>query len=345
MIGTLEKFPSGIKIDENKINKELVKRQKGYGRGKRMSIEKDTVEFISGIWKGVSTGAPISFIIKNLAKNTENEERNIPRPGHGDYSSYKKYKLEDLNIYAERNSARWTSVMTVLGQLSKQLLEHMEIEVVSYVYSIGKIIDENQYDFDFIKNNKGIETGTPNKEFSKKIKKEIDNSSKDSLGGKIRVIAKNVKPGIGDYSNLFDKIDSKIGKYFFAIPSVKGVVIGTENFKLYGTEYNDEFYYDKNEIRRKTNSAGGIEAGFTNGEDIIVNVYAKPIPTVLKPMNSVDLKNKNNTKTKYIRSDTTAIPALSVILENVMYLMLFESIVENFGTGNYLDILKRYQEF
>lgn len=345
MIGTLEKFPSGIKLDIEAINKELQKRQAGYGRGKRMFIEKDSVEIVSGLWKGVTTGAPISFVIKNLAGNTEKEERSIPRPGHGDYSAFKKYKLDDLNIYAERNSARWTSVMTVLGSISRQFLNHLKIDTVSYVYSLGRVLDENNYDFDFVKENKDIQTGSPNKEYSELFKKEIDNFSKNSLGGKIRVIAKNIKPGIGDYSNLFDRIDSKIGKYFFTIPSVKGVVIGSENFHLPGTNYNDEFFIENDEISRKSNSAGGIEAGFTNGENILINVYAKPIPTVLEPMDSVDLKKKNNAKTKYIRSDITAVPALSIILENVMNLMLFEAIIENFGTGNYKDIVKRYQEF
>jgi len=345
MVGTLEKFPAGIKINIDYINKELEKRQMGYGRGKRMSIEKDSVDIISGLWKGVTTGAPISFVIKNLADNTEKEERSIPRPGHGDYSAFKKYKLDNLNIYAERNSARWTSVITALGSISKQFLNHLNIDTVSYVYSLGRILDENNYDFDFVKENKNIHTGSPNEEYSKLFKKEIDNFLKNSLGGKIRVIAKNIKPGIGDYSNLFDRIDSKIGKYFFAIPSVKGVVIGAENFHLPGTHYNDEFYFENNEISRKSNSAGGIEAGFTNGENIVVNVYAKPIPTVLEPMDSVDLKNNNNAKTKYIRSDTTAVPALSVILKNVMNLMLFEAIIEKFSTGKYEDIVKRYQEF
>jgi chorismate synthase len=345
MVGTLEKFPAGIKVDKKSIDIELKNRQMGYGRGKRMSIEKDSVEIISGVWKGISTGAPLSFIIKNLAGNTEKEERYSPRPGHGDYSAFKKYKLEDLNIYAERNSARWTSVMTVLGQLAKQFLNHLKIDSTSYVYSLGRVIDENKYDFEYIKNNKITETATPNEEYSELFKKEIDNFSKNSLGGKIRVIAKNIKPGIGDYSNLFEKIDSKIGKYFFAIPSVKGVVIGSENFHVPGTNYNDEFFVENDEISRKSNSAGGIEAGFTNGENILVNIYAKPIPTVLEPMDSVDLKNNKNTKTKYIRSDITAVPALSIILENVMNLMLFEAIIENFGTGNYKDIVKRYQEF
>ncbi|OQY09560.1 MAG: chorismate synthase [Marinitoga sp. 4572_148] len=325
MVGTMINIPAGFKIDIDSINQDLKRRQEGYGRGKRMKIEDDRVEIVSGIWKGYTTGAPLTLVIKNRGNNTEKDIRSIPRPGHGDYSSYMKYGLPDLNIYTERNSARWTVVLTALGAVAKQFLKQFNIEISGYVKSIGKMKVENG-------------------EITSEIKKYIDEIKKngDTLGGSVKIIAKNVKPGIGGYSTIFERMDSKIGKLFMSIPSVKGIIIGNEDFSLTGSKYHDEFYIEENAIRRKTNNAGGIEAGFTNGEDIEITVFLKPIPTLGNPLETIDLKTRKTIKAPYIRSDVTIVPASIVILENALALILMESIIERFGNDNIDELIRRY---
>ncbi|KLO23776.1 chorismate synthase [Marinitoga sp. 1197] len=325
MIGTLIGIPAGLKIDMDKINTDLKKRQNGYGRGERMKIERDEVNIISGIWKGYTTGAPLTILIKNKGKNTEKNIRKVPRPGHGDYSAYMKYKLPDLNIYTERNSARWTVVLTAIGNIARQFLDNLNIKISAYIEKIGELKTEDG-------------------KISNNIKKYIDKMKKsgNTLGGSIKVIAKNVKPGIGGYSSIFERLDSKIGKLFMAIPSVKGVIIGNTDFSLSGKEYHDEFYIENNKIRRKSNNAGGIEAGFTNGENIEITVFLKPIPTLREPLNSIDLEYIQETKAPYIRSDVTVVPASIVIFENALSLILMESILDRFGNDNVNDIIRRY---
>nr|WP_240739552.1 chorismate synthase [Marinitoga lauensis] len=156
------------------------------------------------------------------------------------------------------------------------------------------------------------------------------------------MIAKNVIPGIGGYSSIFERIDSKIGKLFMAIPSVKGVIIGNEDFSLTGKQYHDEFIIENNEIKRKSNNAGGIEAGLTNGENIEITVYLKPIPTLGSPLNSIDLKTFKENSAPYIRSDVTVIPSSLVIFENALALILMESIIERFGNDNMSELKRRY---
>lgn len=325
MIGTITNIPAGLKINIDSINEDLKKRQKGYGRGKRMQIENDKVEIVSGIWKGYTTGSPLTLIIQNKGSNTEKEIRSVPRPGHGDYSAYMKYKIPDLNIYTERNSARWTVVLTALGSIAKQFLKVFNIEINGYVKNIGKM---------------NIKNG----EITEEVKKYIDEMKNkgDTLGGTVKIVAKNVKPGIGGYSTIFERLDSKIGKVFMSIPSVKGIIIGNEDFSLAGSEYHDEFYIENNKIKRKTNNAGGIEAGFTNGESIEITVFLKPIPTLGKPLNSVDLKTLNEKKSPYIRSDVTVISSSIIIFENTLALILMESIIERFGNDNITELVRRY---
>lgn len=340
MIGTLIGIPAGMKIDIEKINFDLKRRQIGYGRGKRMDIENDKVEIISGVWNGITTGAPITIKIENKGKNTEKEIRSVPRPGHGDYSAYMRYKLPDLNIYTERNSARWTVVLTALGSIAKQFLELLNINIFGYVKSIGKVsLGNDKINLDY-----NSPVNCPNEKVSKLMIEEIDKAKKEgnTLGGSVKIIAQRVIPGIGGYSNIFDKMDSKIGKLFMSIPSVKGIIIGNDDFSLSGKEYHDEFYLENNTMNRKNNNAGGIEAGITNGENIDITVFLKPIPTLGKPLNSVDLKSLKETKAPYIRSDVTIIPASIVIFENALSLILMESILERFGNDNIDEIIRRY---
>ena len=349
MIGLIEEVPAGLKLEIEKINENLKRRQSGYARGNRMKLEKDEVQIISGLWKGVTTGAPLVLSIQNKAQNPIKDERYVPRPGHGDYSGWNKYRLQDLNIYTERNSARWTSALTAIGSIAKQFLENFEIQTISFVRSIGRVeikdelFDEVQNNFDlYIQKRNESEVQCPFEDESKKMIEEIRSNAlmkATTLGGSIKTFATNVKPGLGSYADVFNKVDSKIGKYFMSIPSVKGVFIGHQDVSLTGAEYQDPFILIDNKISRSKNYAGGIEAGITNGENIVVTTYFKPISTLAKPLDSVNLKTRESEKAPYIRSDSVIIPAATVITECTLAIILMEEIIDGFGNDN-IDLIK-----
>lgn len=354
MIGLIEEIPAGLKIDEQKINDNLRRRRLGYGRGERMKIETDQVQVIAGTWRGITTGAPVVIEIENKAGNpiNTNDQRHVPRPGHGDYTGWSKYRLTDLDIYTERNSARWTCVLTALGSIAEQFLDHFNIEIMSFVSSIGSVCVENsmfeeiQRNFDFyIQKRDASPVQCPFDNISEKMIEEINEKAlkqDTTLGGSIKTFAINVQSGLGSYANVFNRVDSKIGKYFMSIPSVKGVFIGLEDVSLPGNKYHDPFVFQNGKITRTSNNAGGIEAGITNGDNIIVTTYFKPISTLAKPLDSINLETKENVKAPYIRSDSVILPAATVITECTLALILMEEIIDGFGNDNIELIKERY---
>lgn len=356
MLGIIEGIPAGLSIDKEAINTDLRRRQKGYGRGERMRIESDEVEIISGVWNGLTTDAPLVLMVANKAANPVDvrKERNVPRPGHGDYSAWAKYGLMDLNAYTERNSARWTVALAAIGSVAKQFLSAFNVRVMGFVASIGKVhvddalFNEVQKDFDtYIEKRDNSPVACPFEDISEKMIQEIENvafKNATTLGGSIKTFATGVKPGLGSYSDVFNKIDSKIGRYFMSIPSVKGVHIGHEDVSCTGYEYQDPFNYEDGKIKRQKNFAGGIEGGMTNGENIIVTAYFKPISTLANPLDSVDLKTKAQCKAPYIRSDSVIVPAATVLTESVLAIILMEEIVEGFGNDNVELVKQRYFE-
>ena len=344
MFGVLEGFPAGFRIDLDRISWDLKRRRSGYGRGRRMRMEADEFEIASGVWKGYTTGAPITVVVKNRAGNPIKEVRSVPRPGHVDYSGWRKYGLPDLNIYVERSSARWTVAFVAVGSLLKQFLETLDVVVYSYVLSIGKItMDENpNLSIDeLIKLRDNSPVFCPNERTSDEMVKHIDEAMRrgDTLGGSFKVIAHNIPPGLGGYSNIFEKLDSRIGAVFMAIPSVKGVFIGREDVSIPGREYHDPFFLKDGEIGRRSNNAGGIEGGLTNGEDVEVTVYLKPIPTLGDPLDSVDLSTMEERKAPYVRSDVTVVPSASVVGEMALSLVLAEAVIRRYGEDEYEKIL------
>jgi len=352
MIGLIEEIPAGLKIDIEKINTDLRRRQLGYGRGNRMKLEKDEVTIVSGLWEGITTGAPLVLIVNNKAKNPIKKERHVPRPGHGDYSCWYKYRLDDLNIYTERNSARWTSVLTATGSVAKQFLENFDINTFSFVKSIGKVsveeerFEDIQKDFHYyIQKRNESEVQCPFEDISVKMIEEIkENALKKAttLGGSVKTFATNVKPGLGSYADVLNRVDSKIGKYFMSIPSVKGVFIGKEDVSIPGSEFQDPFKVEDGVIHRTKNYAGGIESGITNGENIVVTTYFKPISTLANPLPSVDLETRESKEAPYIRSDSVIIPAATVITECTLAIILMEEIIDGFGNDNIELIKDRY---
>lgn len=347
MIGILEGFPAGFKINEKKLNFDLERRKKAYGRSNRMNIEEDEVIIISGVWRGYTTGAPLTFTVKNKASNTDKSIRSVPRPGHADLPAWLRYKIPDFNAYAERASARWTVIFTAIGSFLKSFLREFGIIILSYVTSIGNVvareIPEDSEEIIAIRDKTFVYC--PDLKAAEDMMKEIDSAAKEgeTLGGTFKVVAKSVPPGLGGFSGMYERIDSRIGKIFMALPAVKGLIIGNNNISVRGSEYHDPITVLNGKIKRVTNNAGGIEGGITNGEDVIVTVFVKPIPTVRKGIDSVDFKTFEKVSSPYIRSDVTAVPALSVIGESALSIVLTEVFLERFGNDSFESIKRRFE--
>ena len=327
LTGIIEGVPAGFEIDTNKINEELKKRQMGNGRGKRMLIETDKAEIKSGIRFGKTTGAPICLEIQNRdwenwtnilsidAKDkTDEKSFTAPRPGHADFAGKIKYNFEDLRDVLERASARKTAMNVAIGAIAKQILEHFNI---SSQIEILSVLGKNEYENEIIK---ARETG-------------------DSLGGKFKVTYKNIPVGLGSYVQWDKKLDGLIAQAVMSVPAVKSVEIGlgSEYEKYLGSEVHDELYFD-GEYRHKTNNAGGIEGGISNGEDIVVTAIMKPIPTIKKALNTIDLKDNKPCAAHFERSDTCAIEACAVITDSMIACVILDNFLDKFGRDNIEEI-------
>ena len=303
----IEGLPSGIKIDIEKINEELSLRQKGYGRGGRMKIETDRVEILSGVRNSYTIGSPVTLKIENKDwQNWENimnpeiilpgKEVTTPRPGHADLTGGIKYNHRDLRNVLERASARETAIRVAVGSVCKQVLEQFGIEFYSRVVSVGNVCDniENIDEKAFLKA-KNSPVGFCNSESEKEAISLIEKAKNDgeSLGGVVETVVKNVIPGLGSYVFYDRKLDANIAFSAMSIQAIKGVEIGMgfDSSKNVGSKVHDMIYFNK-EYSRKTNNAGGIEGGMSNGEPIIVRAAMKPIPTLYNPLKTVDINTK-----------------------------------------------------
>ncbi len=375
IVSIIDGYPSGVDIDMDFLNAELLRRQKGFGRGKRMSIENDTVEVISGVRQGKSTGAPVSFIISNRdwrnwkgimdvshvagAGDSDSRIRLLnPRPGHADINGYLKYRLDDIRDVIERSSARETVARVVAGGFAKIILRILGIEVFSYVERIGSIAIDSEVKIEksskqnapLLKKIESSEVRCPDKEKSLKMKEEIRKTIKngDTIGGKFKVVATGVLPGLGSYSQWDSRIDGEIARMFMSIPAAKAVEIG-DGFNapvMTGINFHDKIYYNKESgFYRKTNRAGGIEGGITNGEPVIVGAYMKPIPTTSKGLDSVNMETKESVISLKERSDVCVVPAAAVIGESMLSIVLVNSVQEKFGGDNIEEILENYNNY
>jgi len=347
IVVVLEGFPAGFRVNEQKVARDLERRRNCFGRGQRMKLEADEFEVVSGVWKGVTTGAPITILVQNKAGNPVKEVRSVPRPGHVDYAAWMRYRLPDLNVYVERASARWTVGLVAVGSLLKDFLEQFGIRIVGFVTALGRVeLREVPTDFDeLVRRRDESPVLCPDPKATEEMVREVEEARNrgDTLGGKVRVIARNVPAGLGGYSNFFEKLDSKIGAMFLAIPAVKGILIGEEELS-YGLSYLDEFCVEDGRVRRKTNRLGGIEGGISNGEDIVVNVFVKPIPTTGTPLQSVDLRTLEPAESPYVRSDVTAVPPASVVCEAALAVVLADALLERYGNDNFEDLRRRFQD-
>jgi len=354
----VEGLPYGIKIDIDNINKELKRRQAGYGRGKRMNIEKDRVEVLSGVRGGITLGSPIALLIKNLdyekwerimdIKSAEGKTVTVPRPGHADLPGVLKVGAADIRDILERSSARETAARVAAGGLFKIFLKNFNIRLYSHTISIGNISIKNR-ELSLKEVEKTVLRCTDSIA-EKNMIALIDTAKKegDSLGGISEIIAENVPVGLGSYTIFDRRLDSKIGELMLSIPSVKGVEIGPafDNTKLKASEVHDAIYYnDRTGFFRKTNKAGGIEGGMSTGNSIIVRIAVKPIPTLINPLISTDIRTKKQIKAHIERSDVCIVPAAGVIGEAMLSFALADKICEKFGCDNIDDIKKSYKAY
>lgn len=364
LITIVDGIPSNIELNIEEINEELRKRQGGYGRGGRMKIEKDKINIIGGVRGKKTIGAPISFEIKN--KDFENwkkymspmdevdEQEKIVknvRPGHADLVGCLKYDFEDARNVLERSSARETASRVALGAVCKQVLKNFNIEFASHVVQIGQIKDDKVYDFNYIKNNvDNSEIRCVNKDLEEKIKMKIDECKKegDTLGGIIEVRVKNLIPGIGSYTHFDKKIDAHLAMHLMGTQAIKGVEIGLgfEASALMGSEVMDEILYNKEEgIIRKSNNLGGIEGGMTTGDEIIIRCAMKPIPTLYKPLDTININTFEKYKASVERSDSCAVPACSIVCENVVAFVICKFFLDKIGGDSLEDLKTNYDSY
>ena len=364
LMSILDGVPANIELDFEEINKELKKRQGGYGRGGRMQIERDKINILGGVRGKKTLGGPISIEIKN--KDYENwtkymnpmevvdlETRKVSnvRPGHADLVGCLKYDFEDARNVLERSSARETASRVAVGAICKQILKNFNVEFTSHVVNIGGVEDKNLYEFDYIKEN--VDTSQircVNKNLEEKIIERIDKakSEGDTLGGVVEIRVKNIIPGLGSYTQFDKKIDGQLAMHLMATQAIKGVEIGIgfDVSSLAGSCVMDEISYDKNEgIKRATNRLGGIEGGMTTGEEIIIRCAMKPIPTLYKPLNSININTLESYSASIERSDNCAVPACSVVCENVVAFVICNHFLEKIGGDNLNDLKSNYNSY
>lgn len=359
----VEGVPANLEVKVEDINKEMFKRQGGYGRGRRMQIEKDTVEIVSGVRNGYTLGSPITMVVTNddfthwrkimgaapiSDEERENMKRTItkPRPGHADLVGGMKYNHRDLRNVLERSSARETAARVAVGALCKVLLEQLDIEIYSRVVEIGGIKDKDFYDSETFKANldrndvRVIDDG-----IAQAMRDKIDEAKNDgdSIGGVVQVVVENMPVGVGSYVHYDRKLDGRIAQGVVSINAFKGVSFG-EGFKAAekpGSEVQDEILYNTElGYYRGSNHLGGLEGGMSNGMPIIVNGVMKPIPTLYKPLNSVDINTKEDFKATIERSDSCAVPAASIVCEHVVAFEIAKALLEEFQS-NHIEQLKQ----
>lgn len=374
LTGVIEGLPSGLAVDTGFIDRQLRRRQMGYGRGRRMKIESDRLQITSGVRHGKTLGSPVSFIIDN--KDWENwnvamsaeapaEDAAIrsltrPRPGHADLAGALKYDTHDARDILERASARETAARVAVGSFCRLFLREFEIQISSHVIAIGSLgsAAENAN----ISAIRALDDESPlhciDKALEAKMVALIDRVAADgnTVGGVAEIVASPVPPGLGSHTQWDRKLDGRLAQALMSIPAVKAVEIGqgVQSAKLAGSEVHDEIYYDHASRRflHATNRAGGLEGGITNGADLCARIFVKPIPTLRKALKSVDLITKEPSAAAFERSDTCVVPAAGVIAEAMLGIVLTEAFLEKLGgdslgetKANFAAYMKRLREY
>jgi chorismate synthase len=366
----LEGMPAGVPVTEEAVNHDLARRQRGYGRGGRMKIEQDRVEFISGVRKGLTMGSPIGLLVRNkdwenwkeimsVAPGEPSTERVVtrPRPGHADFAGAVKYDHTDIRNVLEKASARETAIRVAIGAVAKQLLAQFGMTVVSYTVEIGGVVaatggraPEELYDLAERSEVRCADSAAEAKMIDK-IKEAKEKG--DTLGGVFEVIVTHPPIGLGSYAQWDRRLNARLAFALMSIQAMKGVEIGLgfETARRFGSQVHDEIFYgdeaaeatggrSQGKFYRKTNNAGGFEGGITNGQDIVLRVAMKPISTLYKPLQSVDMKSKEPFKAAIERSDICTVPAAGVVGEAVVAFEMAGAMIDKFG-GDSLGEMKR----
>lgn len=363
LVVIIEGVPAGMPFDKAAIDHELWRRQQGYGRGGRMKIESDAVQVLSGVRHGRALGSPIALTIENRdfvhwqevmsAEELEVEPKNPrivkrPRPGHADLAGGQKYQTRDLRDILERASARETAARVAAGAVAKQLLTAFGIAVRSHVAKLGSVpetpIDASWEEITAI--NADAPLACVDKEIEAQMVALVDEAKAngDTLGGIFQVVAHGLPVGLGSHTSWEEKLDGRIARAIMSIHAVKAVEIGegVANAGRFGSEVHDEIHAG---FVRKTNRAGGLEGGITNGEELRVRGYLKPISTLRKPLTSVDIDSKEESPAAFERSDITAVPAAGVIGEAMLSVVLANSMREKFGGDSIEEMLRNHEAY
>ena len=358
MLALIDGFPAGLAIDVDRIDGELRRRQGGYGRGGRQRIERDQVELLSGVWKGRTIGSPIALLVRNRDERLERlDDLPRPRPGHGDLAGAMKY-LGAIRPILERASARETAARVAAGALIRQLLEHFHIRVAAYVVELGGIpLEPTASTLDeriALRDRSSVYAAVPDGDAA--VEARIDKTGKegDTLGGIIEACAEGLPFGLGSHTQWDRKLDGRLAQAVMSIQAIKGVEIGLgfEAARRKGSEVHDPIHFDPDRQTtpeagyvRPTNNAGGLEAGMTNAQPLVLRAAMKPISTLRKPLDSIDMKTKAAQSASYERSDVCAVPAASVIVENVVATVLGQAFCEKFGNDSLTEIEARWRVY
>ena len=360
-IALVNGVPAGLGLIAEDINRDLYRRQQGYGRGGRQKIETDKVEFLGGVRHGYTLGSPIAMMVRNQdyenweSRMTPHPVENppdpitLPRPGHADLAGMQKYATNDLRNILERSSARETTARVAAGGVARKLLSEFGVEIHSAVYRIGgAAYDKEQAALDARKADDS-EVRCPDPEVSEKMKAEIDAAryARDALGGEFVVVAEGCPPGLGSYVDWRDKLDAKLAAAVMSINAIKGVEVGMgfEVARHRSSEVQDEILVEDGSLSRASNRLGGLEGGMTNGEPVVVSAAMKPISTIAKALRTVDISTGEPARAFRERADSCAVPAAAVIGESMVAVVLAEAFLEKFGADNMTDIWGAHERY
>ena len=366
LMAVIEGLPANVPVNLARVNHELHRRQQGYGRGRRQQIEKDAVEILSGIRFEKTLGSPVSVLLRNrdwknwteimaVGEGVSKKEVRRPRPGHADLSGALKYNFRDMRNVLERSSARETAMRVAVGALVREMLYLFDIEIHSHVLELGPVkADRSQMTSALSGNINEKADASPVRCLSEKGEREmitaIDRATQegDTLGGVIEVIIRGLPPGLGSYVQWDRKLDAQLAMALMSVQAVKGVEVGLgfETARRPGSAVHDEIHYDRDKgFYHSSNNAGGIEGGMSTGEDIVLHIAKKPIPTLMKPLHSVDIDSKESYRAHVERSDVTAVPAAAVICEAVVAPVIANAFLEKFGRDTLEDIRGAYNAY
>lgn len=364
LVATLSGMPAGIPANLERVNRDLWRRQQGYGRGGRMKIESDEVHILSGVRHGKTIGSPIAVLLRNRDwknwtetlpvqdyEGSEEHTRPIdrPRPGHADLAGCIKYNYPEARYILERASARETAARVAVGGFAKLLLREFGIEVLSHVVAVGDVILQRPATWDELKAleaSNEVLLNCVDAEIELEMKKVVDEAyrTRDTRGGVFEVVVHNVPPGLGSHTSWNSKLDGRLAQAIVSMQAVKGVEVGSASLQAAspGSKVQDTIHYDRHVRRfyRGSNKAGGLEGGITNGQDVVVRGYLKPISTLRQPLESVDLNTREPAVAAYERSDVAVVPAAGVIGEAMVAITVAKAFLEKFG-GDSIDEIRR----